>query len=194
MMYTYKIEQAIRAATILHQGNTRKGRAAYPTVSHVFAVACIVADYTEDEDIIAAALLHDILESTDYTPSELRMDFGDRIANIVEVLTRPPHTTDEDSAQEARSQFLHTLRTAPDDIILIATADLIHNMRSVVEEYEGNTKDYLRDFGGATTPRTTYYVALYELLNSRLKSDIIHEFNHVYQSFKGFLETDDHSA
>ncbi len=187
MMYTYKIEQAIRAATILHQGTTRKGRAAYPTVSHVFAVACIVADYTEDEDVIAAALLHDILEKTDYTQDELRLDFGGRIADIVEALTEMPQTDGADTAHQA---LLRTLRTAPDETLLIATADLIHNMRSVVEEYEEAFVEYHRDFGGSAAARATYYAALYELLNSRLKSDIIHEFNHVYQSFKDFLEKD----
>ena len=60
-MYSYRIEQAIRAATILHKGQLRKGSVPIPYVSHLFAVAMIAGDYTDNEDVLIAALLHDTL-------------------------------------------------------------------------------------------------------------------------------------
>ena len=71
MSYSYAIEQAIRAASVLHKDQIRKGSVPYPYVTHLFAVAMIVSDYTSDEDTIVAALLHDTLEDTDYTEEEL---------------------------------------------------------------------------------------------------------------------------
>ena len=63
-MYSYKVEQAIRAATILHQDQLRMGAVPLPYISHLIAVALILSDYTDDEDTddgvknaIAAAIL-----------------------------------------------------------------------------------------------------------------------------------------
>ena len=58
-MYSFKVEQAIKAASVLHQGQKRKGKTPYPYVSHLMAVAMLVADYTDREDTIIAAFLHD---------------------------------------------------------------------------------------------------------------------------------------
>ena len=57
-MYSFKVEQAIKAVSVLHQGQKRKGKTPYPYVSHLVAVAMLVADYTDREDTIIAAFLH----------------------------------------------------------------------------------------------------------------------------------------
>ena len=80
-MYTYKIEQAIKAAALLHQDQLRKGVVPLPYISHLMAVMLILRDYTDDEDTLVAALLHDTLEDTDYTPEELETDFGKTVAS-----------------------------------------------------------------------------------------------------------------
>ncbi|MCB9810512.1 bifunctional (p)ppGpp synthetase/guanosine-3',5'-bis(diphosphate) 3'-pyrophosphohydrolase, partial [Candidatus Nomurabacteria bacterium] len=58
-MYTYKIEQAIKAASLLHQEQLRKGDVPLPYATHLMSVMMIVRDYTNDEDTLVAALLHD---------------------------------------------------------------------------------------------------------------------------------------
>ena len=88
-MYSYRIEQAIRAAAILHKDQLRKGSAPLPYVTHLFAVAMIVSDYTDDEDTIISALLHDTLEDTDYGAGEFQEDFGGKVREIVEALSEP---------------------------------------------------------------------------------------------------------
>ena len=88
-MYTYKVEQAIKAAAILHQDQLRKGSVQLPYITHLMAVALILRDYTNDEDALVAALLHDTLEDTDYTIDELKTDFGENVATLVQTLTEP---------------------------------------------------------------------------------------------------------
>ena len=88
-MYTYKIEQAIKAAAILHDGQLRKGNVPLPYITHLYAVAMILESYTEDEDTIVAGLLHDTLEDTDYTPEELEADFGKEVCEAVLAVTEP---------------------------------------------------------------------------------------------------------
>ena len=67
MAYSYRIEQAIKAASVLHREQVRKGSVPFPYITHLFAVAMIASDYTDDEDVIVAALLHDTIEDTDYS-------------------------------------------------------------------------------------------------------------------------------
>lgn len=188
MMYSYRIEQAIRAAAVLHQGQSRKGRAPYPYVTHCFAVACIIADYSEDEDTIIAGLLHDTLEDTDYTHEELVADFGEQVGSIVLGVTEDKQTK---SWIERKESYFASLKNAPEESFIVAVADKIHNMRSVVEEYHNDHAGYMRDFGGTLEERLAHYERLAELFNVKVSSDIIREFNHVFDEYKRFAH-DEH--
>ena len=75
-------EQACIFAAVAHRGATRKG-GRIPYLVHPVEAAGIVAEMTDDEDLIAAAVLHDILEDTDVTYEELEQFFGSRIAGYV---------------------------------------------------------------------------------------------------------------
>ena len=92
-MYTYRIEQAIKAASLLHQDHVRKGDVPIPFVTHLVAITFILRDYTTDEDTLIAALLHDTLEDTDYTAEELKEDFGETVAKYVLTVTEPQSHT-----------------------------------------------------------------------------------------------------
>ncbi len=134
MHYSFRIEQAIRAAAILHKDQVRKGDIPYPYITHTFAVAMIVSDYTDKEDVIVGALLHDTLEDTDYTGEELREDFGGTVLTLVESVTRP-QSDEGKNWLEIKKQYIKQLKKAPEDALIIAAADKIHNMRSMVETY-----------------------------------------------------------
>jgi hypothetical protein len=71
---------------------------------------------------------------------------------------------------------------------LVAAADKIHNLRSIVEEYEGHFAEYLTDFNGTPEERMQFYTSLHAILNQRLTNDIIHEFNHVFNEYQAFNE------
>ena len=167
-MYSYRIEQAIRAAALLHEGQKRRGKVPLPYVTHLAAVAWIVSDYTNSEDAIVSAWLHDTLEDTDYTTEELEDD---------KKLTWA----------ESKEAYNEQLKTGPDEALILAAADKIHNMRSIVEEYHGNHKAFLKDFPGDLNERALRYQNLSNILNRRLTNDIIAEFNHVYTEYKNFL-------
>ena len=190
MMYSYRIEQAIRAASVLHREQSRKGTAPYPYVAHVFAVACIIADYTEDEDIIIAGLLHDTLEDTDYTEEELQTDFGSRVRAIVVGVSERTDPNDSRPWYERKSDHLTTLETASNESLMVCAADIIHNLRSIVEEYQTNMADYLSHFGGTLEDRLFFYKMKSDLLNQRLENPIMHEFNHVYNEYREFIRSE----
>lgn len=187
-MYSYRLEQAIRAATVLHKDQVRRGRSPLPYVTHLFAVAWLVSDYKGNEDMVIAALLHDTLEDTDYTPEELEEDFGFPVRKLVEAVTEPREVDGKKLTwAEKNDGYLAQLKKAEDGALLIAAADKIHNMRCIVEEYFEDHARFRQDFPGSLEERALRYQNLSNLLNRRLTNDIIGEFNHVYNEYKNFL-------
>ena len=75
-------EEAAHLAVDAHAGSVRKGDGS-PYVFHPFEVAAIVAGVSRDEEVIAAALLHDVVEDTSFSAEELRRRFGNRVADLV---------------------------------------------------------------------------------------------------------------
>lgn len=187
-MYSYRIEQAIRAAAILHKDQLRKGATPLPYITHLMAVSMILSDYTEDEDTIVAALLHDTLEDTDYTSEEIQEDFGGEVREIVESLSEPQSTSDKKYTWlDQKKRYAKLLKKAPQKALIIAAADKIHNMRMIVEEYFDDHGRFLNDFRGTLDDRMAMYHDISNVLNSSLKNEILHEFNHVYTEYKNFI-------
>lgn len=187
-MYTYKIEQAIKAAALLHQDQVRKGDVPLPYVTHLVAVMMILRDYTSDEDTLVAALLHDTLEDTDYTAKELENDFGKQVCVYVEAVTEPMFDGDEKlSWIESKRRYSEQLKRAPIEAVMIAAADKCHNFRSMVEEYYQQPERFTRDFGPKHDARIEAYQRIANTINSRLKDGIVHEFNHTFDAFKEFV-------
>ncbi len=135
------IERAYVKAEAAHHGQTRKSGEPYFT--HCFAVALILAEMKLDAEAIAAALMHDIVEDTPVTLEELRSEFGDTIAMMVDSVTKLknlPLPTDKLTAgrrtravNRELEYFRKMLMTMGDDIrvVLIKLADRLHNMRTL---------------------------------------------------------------
>jgi (p)ppGpp synthase/HD superfamily hydrolase len=188
-MYSYKVEQATRAATILHQDQLRMGSVPLPYISHLIAVVLILSDYTDDEDTIVAAFLHDTLEDTDYTLAELREDFGGPVAELVLTLTEPKTGTNGAKLPwlEKKKLYAKQLKAGSEHALMVAAADKAHNFRTIVEEYHDDHKRFLQDFGPKIEERMEAYQIIANIINSRLKNNIVHEFNHTFNEFKQFL-------
>lgn len=186
-MYSYRVEQAIKAACVLHQDQLRKGLVQIPYIAHLIGALMIVRDYTTDEDILVATLLHDTLEDSDYTPEEMKDDFGETVTEIVLSVTEPQYRDDEKLVwQEKKDAYVKQLKKASEASLMVAAADKIHNFRSMVDEYHGDRERFKRDFGNNGEQRLEFYQSISNILNSRLRNDIVHEFNHTFKEFKEF--------
>jgi guanosine-3',5'-bis(diphosphate) 3'-pyrophosphohydrolase len=125
------IEKAFKIAYEAHK-NTRR-RSGEPYIIHPLAVARIV---TEDIGLgvksIVAALLHDVVEDTEYTLEDIEHNFGSKIASIIDGLTKIGELYDSTSSLQAEN-FRKMLLTLSDDVrvILIKLADRLHNMRTL---------------------------------------------------------------
>lgn len=187
MSYSYRIEQAIRAASVLHKDQVRRGDTPFPYVTHLFAVALLVADYTDNEDALVAALLHDTLEDTDYTAEELSDDFGGTVMDIVLEVTEPKHDGTKQNWKERKQAYLKQLKTASQEALIVAAADKIHNMRCIVEEYYDDPARFHADFGGSLDDRVLAYQEMSNIFNRSLTNEIVSEFNHVFEEYKNFI-------
>lgn len=131
-------ERAAVFAAVAHRGTTRKGNR-IPYLFHPMEAAAIVSEMTDDQDLIAAAVLHDVVEDTEVTISELQEYFGERIACYVSGESEnkrdglPPESTWILRKQET-IDFLKN--QADKSAKMLALADKLSNMRSIARDVE----------------------------------------------------------
>lgn len=124
------IEEAVIFAVQAHQGAVRKGTK-IPYITHPLETAVIVSLITQEEELIAAALLHDVLEDTDATWEQLQEKFGTRVADLVQVETEDKRL----SWKERKTFTVEHLKYASREIQILTLGDKLSNMRSTARDY-----------------------------------------------------------
>lgn len=122
------VEKAYSAAEKAHQGQTRKS--GDPYITHPVAVAQILADLGIGTAGLAAALLHDTVEDTDYSLEQLRADFGDEIAMLVDGVTKLDKVKFGDTAQAETVRKMVVAMSKDIRVLVIKLADRLHNART----------------------------------------------------------------
>ena len=127
------MDRAIIFATRAHSDTYRKGTN-IPYIVHPIEAAAIVSTITADQDMIAAAVLHDVVEDTDATVEEIRFFFNDHIARLVEAESEdkrkdlPPQET----WMVRKMETLEFLKTQADrEAKILALADKLSNIRAI---------------------------------------------------------------
>ncbi|MEK7139685.1 MAG: HD domain-containing protein [Patescibacteria group bacterium] len=143
--WTPLIDLAIRVAATQHQAATRKVNNV-PYITHPFAVASILADFTNDETTIVSALLHDTIEDTSYDPADLEANFGQQVLAIVQGVTEDKSIGDW---QARKDDYFQALAQAPRASKMIAVADRMHNLYSLMDEYQKHGDDMWDLFGSS---------------------------------------------
>jgi guanosine-3',5'-bis(diphosphate) 3'-pyrophosphohydrolase len=126
-----EIRKAFRLAVKAHSNMRRKS--GEPYIYHPIAVARIAAEEIGlGTTSIVCALLHDVVEDSDYTLDYIRKEFGDKVANIIDGLTKISGIFDQSKSPQAEN-FRRMLLTLSDDVrvILIKLCDRLHNMRTL---------------------------------------------------------------
>jgi GTP diphosphokinase / guanosine-3',5'-bis(diphosphate) 3'-diphosphatase len=132
------IRRAFDSAEQAHRGQTRRSGEEF--IHHPWAVAQICAQLHLDEQTIAAALLHDVVEDTDTDLEDLRAEFGPEIAQLVEGVTKLTRTHFQSREQAEAENYRKMIVAMAQDVrvILIKLADRLHNLRTI--EYLGRQK------------------------------------------------------
>lgn len=127
------LEQALRVAAFHHQGQTRKG-GQLPYIIHPTSVAMILAQHGYEDDLLATALLHDVLEDTNCTAEQLRETFPAHIVEWVIHLSEIKHDAQGEKIPWKLRKELHLERIRSSDwqVRAVKLADKIHNMQAII--------------------------------------------------------------
>src|SRR5215208_5223077 len=123
------LERAYLIAERMHASQVRKS--GDPYITHPLAVTTILADIGMTEPTLVAALLHDTIEDTPYTLDQLRTDFGDEVALLVDGVTKLDKVKYGDSAQSETIRKMIVAMSRDIRVLVIKLADRLHNMRTL---------------------------------------------------------------
>lgn len=150
------IDRAIALAAVAHQGQVRKGTDT-PYIAHPYAVGMMLARAGCDEELVAAGILHDTVEDTYVTLEQLREQFGERVASIVEGCSEPERGK---SWEERKEHTLAYLPTAPREVRLVSLADKLQNARSIMTDLRAGGEGVWSRFKRGRAEQAWYYRGL----------------------------------
>jgi myo-inositol-1(or 4)-monophosphatase len=133
---TELLDRAIVFAVRAHAGTERRGKG-FPYIVHPLEAMEIVATMTPDQELLAAAALHDTIEDTDVTIAQIQTEFGDRVAELVAMESDEPHQS-RDSIENWRARkqtAIDRLARASRDAKIVALGDKLSNMRAIARDY-----------------------------------------------------------
>ena len=130
------LEKAIIFATKAHAGVNRKGKTR-PYILHPIEAMTIVSTVTEDEEVLAAAVLHDTVEDTNLTKADIEAEFGERVAKLVAAESEDKR---EDQPAEStwkmrKKETIDHLKDLSRDEKLICLGDKLANIREMSRDY-----------------------------------------------------------
>ena len=157
-----QIEEAIEIAAEAHHGQYRKGTHT-PYITHPYAVGLILMEAGCTEVLIIAGILHDTVEDTDLTLDFIRERFGDTVANIVDGCS-------EDKAlrwRARKTERIEALKTASPEVCTVTCADKLHNLRTIISEYDDIGDSVWDRFHGGVEDQAWYYRSILSAIAER---------------------------
>ncbi|MCQ2171532.1 MAG: HD domain-containing protein [Bacteroidales bacterium] len=131
------LDKAIEFAVKAHANSERRGKG-FPYIVHPLEAMSIVASMTPDQELLAAAALHDTVEDTGVSIDDIRSEFGDRVADIVkaesDVFTEG--LSEEASWHDRKKAAIDRLAAAPLEAKMVAMGDKLSNMRAIWRDYQ----------------------------------------------------------
>ena len=169
MNHTPQIKKAIQFAARKHHGQMRKERDQLPYITHLFSVALLVAEDGASDDVITAALLHDTLEDTDATRGEIVSAFNEHVATLVESVSEiSRHDGVRLNWKARKTRYLARLEKASSDAVLIATADRIDNIESMLDAIGNEGNGFITRFHQPIDDHIWYHGEVLRIAQKRL--------------------------
>jgi (p)ppGpp synthase/HD superfamily hydrolase len=135
------VRSALEQARSDHKGQVRNGSGGMPYVEHPISVAALLDEQGYGDEVLAAALLHDVVEDSETTLDELREKFGGEVAGYVGALTDDQSVEDY---RERKAEHRERVAAAPTEAMAIYGADKLTNTRTLHAAYE-EEGDAVRD-------------------------------------------------
>jgi (p)ppGpp synthase/HD superfamily hydrolase len=165
--YSPKLYDAIELAARAHRRQVRKGTE-IPYIVHPLAVAGILIHANCPEHLVIAGILHDTLEDTPVTLKEIRSQFGREVADLVAALSEP----DKKAPWEERKAHAidHLEQVATPDVLLVAVADKLDNMRAIRAGLESAGEAFWQRFNRPREKQKWYFQRLAGVFERRISA------------------------
>jgi myo-inositol-1(or 4)-monophosphatase len=136
LLDTELLDRAIVFAVRAHGGTERRGKG-FPYIVHPMEAVEIVATMTSDQELLAAAALHDTVEDTDVTEEQIRAEFGERVASLVAAESDEPHEHRDsiDNWRARKQAAIDRIAAGSRDAKIVALGDKLSNMRAIARDY-----------------------------------------------------------
>lgn len=126
------VRAALEQARTDHEGQVRNGSGGMPYIEHPMRVAALLDEHGYSEEVLAAALLHDVVEDSDTTLDDLREKFGGEVVGLVGAMTDDESI---DDYRQRKAEHRERLAAAPTEAMAIYGADKLTNVRTLAEAY-----------------------------------------------------------
>jgi (p)ppGpp synthase/HD superfamily hydrolase len=134
LLYSDVVNRAVEFAAVAHKDQIRKSpEAEIPYIHHSVMVGFILQRAGYADEVVAAGVLHDVLEDTRVSYKQLQREFGDGVARLVNAVSEQDKTL---AWEERKERYMAHLETASVEAKAIAAADKIHNMNSILISLE----------------------------------------------------------
>ncbi|MFW6035580.1 MAG: HD domain-containing protein [Halanaerobiales bacterium] len=157
-----KYEKAVIMAATAHKGQIRKG-SGEPYIIHPFTVAMTLIDEGCNEEVVIAGLLHDTVEDAEITFLNIEEKFGKEVTRLVRGATEVDKSL---PWEERKNHTINYIKKAPLDERLLICADKLHNINSMIDDYEKIGEKLWQKFNGNKEQQKWYYTKILESFNS----------------------------
>lgn len=177
------VEKATQIAVDAHINHRRKTDDT-PYVAHPLAVARILERAGFDDAVVAAAIVHDVLEDTDVTEEELRSALGDEITDMVTAVS-------EDSSlgwEERKEKYAQDVAQASEGAKAVSVGDKIHNLKSLIDGYEVQGKNIWKKFNRGKEKKLWFENLLLSSLMETWDHPLLDEYEKLLRVVESFEE------
>ncbi len=176
-------EKALRLAVAAHKEQVRKSDGS-PYVVHPIMVGNLLKEQGFSEEVIAAAIVHDVLEDTAVTRDELANALGEEVTQIVEGVSE-----DTSLEWEARKEaYAHAVAAASESIKAVSVADKIHNAESMIDDYALKGKDIWKPFSRGKEKKIWFEELLYTELKKTWDHPLLNRYEKAIEQLKQMEE------
>ena len=189
MQLTTKIQKAIKIASEKHAGQVRQGDG-LPFIVHLFEVAWILSNYSNDENIIVAGLIHSTVNNVDnYSLIDIKNDFGELIMAMVFDVSEDKDAGGElkgrASWEERKTKYLQHMETMSQEAMLICAADKIVNLLAISDSMKINGKELWNKLEVEPNKLFWFYGEVLKILQKRSYSKISEELATALKKVQG---------
>lgn len=165
------VEKALQIASKSHEGQYRKNTD-IPYIIHPVAVGMMLLKSGYSEEIVAAGILHDTVEDTPLTLDEIKREFGSNITEMVAGSSEPDKSLPWKDRKQHTIEFL---KTASEEVRAVVCADKLHNIRSIIRDYEQVGDEVWSRFNAGKEQQKWYYTHVIDSLGVQSSFELLNQ-------------------